>query len=645
MYRQKKQIITLIIVALITLTSSSALASVPSGDAYHNWFQQQMQTEYGLAGGTWLFTDSEHLNLVDMWSQAPTTTIPVQNMPFTQAVRVNVAEQTKVPWEIGMGLITRQPIAAGDKILISFWIKNNWAEKDGGYVRASFQDITTFETAVMYPALPNQEWTQYFMATTAKQHYPAGGAGLYLMVGTQLQEFELGGVTAVNFGQTVAQETLPQSTLGNYTGQEPDAPWRAEAAERIEQLRRGDLTINVVDAAGNPLPNANVHVIMRSHGFDFGTALRAEHILRDTPNDQIYRDKLTNLDGRGNGFNLGVVEYALQWEPWEGEIDLGFSQEQIVSAVDWLRAQEMALRGHSLIWPRWSSLPDDIVANQHNPAYVRQRMENRITEMLTHPGLAGKFEEWDVLNEPRFNTDIASIFAGQPGYTTGEEIYAELHNKAAEIDPNVKLALNEYNVLNEAGMFIGVQKHMHQILTDLINNGGKIDRIGLQTHMSYPFTPPERLYELLDEFAVYDKELRITEFEILIEDEAKAGQYMHDFLTVLYSHPAATGIVLWNFWDGSHWDGNAPLYRQDWTLKPSGQSYIDLVYNQWWTDETGITDGDGQYSVRGYTGDYLIEVIGPNGLAKTAKVTLDNTGNEITIVVDQQRLFLPIVVR
>lgn len=641
----KRLITVLFLITFIALTNSFASAAT-SADAYHAWFQQQMQNNYGLTGGSWIFTDSEYANLNNMWAATATAFVPVTNMPFNHALRVTVSQRTKVPWEIGMGMASQASVATGDKIVVSFWMKSNWAEKEGGYIKVLFQDTNTFAPAAFYPVLPSGEWTQYFMSATAEQDFPAGVGALYLMLGTQLQEFEIGGVTAVNYGPSVAGNQLPQSPLGNYAGQEPDAPWRAEAAARIEQLRRGDLQITAVDSNGNPLPNATVRVMMQSHAFDFGTALRAEHIIRNRPDDLIYRDKLINLDGQGNGFNLGVIEYALQWQPWEGEVDLGFSQEQIIGAVDWLRQHDIALRGHAMIWPRWFSLPSDMEANQNNPAYLRQRMESRIIDTLTHPGLAGKFEEWDVLNEPRYNTVIADAFAGQPGYTNGEEIYAELYNLAARTDPNVKLALNDYNVLNEGGMFIGVQKHLHQILTDLmVKNGAKLDRIGLQTHMSYPFTPPERVYEILDEFAVYHKELRITEFEILIDDEAKAGQYMNDFLTILYSHPAATGIVLWNFWDGSHWDGNAPLFRQDWSLKPAGQAYIDLVFKQWWTNEAGSTNEAGQFAVRGYTGDYLVQVTSADGLTKIEKVTLGTDGAAITVVVDQQQVFLPLIIK
>ena len=66
--------------------------------------------------------------------------------------------------------------------------------------------------------------------------------------------------------------------------------------------------------------------------------------------------------------------------------------------------------------------------------------------------------------------------------------------------------------------------------------------------------------------------------------------------------------MVWGFWDGNHWRSDAPVYRRDWTLKPSGRAYLDLVRGEWWTDERGETDADGAFAVRGFLGDYEIRV-------------------------------------
>jgi len=63
---------------------------------------------------------------------------------------------------------------------------------------------------------------------------------------------------------------------------------------------------------------------------------------------------------------------------------------------------------------------------------------------------------------------------------------------------------------------------------------------------------------------------------------------------------------MWGFWDGQHWRKNAPIFRKDWTLKPSGEAYRDLVFKQWWTDQTSPADATGTVKTRGFLGNYEI---------------------------------------
>jgi hypothetical protein len=79
---------------------------------------------------------------------------------------------------------------------------------------------------------------------------------------------------------------------------------------------------------------------------------------------------------------------------------------------------------------------------------------------------------------------------------------------------------------------------------------------------------------------------------------------MRDFLTIVFSHPAVESFLMWGFWDGAHWYDDAPIFREDWSVKPSGQVFLDLVFDTWWTDETAVTDSDGMVTFRGYHGDY-----------------------------------------
>src|SRR5215216_180336 len=52
--------------------------------------------------------------------------------------------------------------------------------------------------------------------------------------------------------------TLPLKL--DYKGREANAPWRKEAEARIERSRKADLSLTVTDAAGQPLPDAELSI-------------------------------------------------------------------------------------------------------------------------------------------------------------------------------------------------------------------------------------------------------------------------------------------------------------------------------------------------------------------------------------------------
>ena len=73
-----------------------------------------------------------------------------------------------------------------------------------------------------------------------------------------------------------AQQARPpvDDVLANYGGIEDSAAWRAQAANNIETLRKGNFGIQVLDAIGKPVPNAELHAKLYRHDFGFGAALR-----------------------------------------------------------------------------------------------------------------------------------------------------------------------------------------------------------------------------------------------------------------------------------------------------------------------------------------------------------------------------------
>ena len=135
---------------------------------------------------------------------------------------------------------------------------------------------------------------------------------------------------------------------------------------------------------------------------------------------------------------------------------------------------------------------------------------------------------------------------------------------------------------------------------------------------------------LLDRYGRFEKEIAVTELDVVIDDEELAGRYVRDFYTVLFSHPAVSTIVMWGFWDTNHWKKNAVMYRDDFSLKPGGQAYKDLVLGKWRTDEKGSTDAQGVFETRGFKGSYDI-VVKAGNRTETLQGVLAEGGSRIDV--------------
>jgi hypothetical protein len=114
-------------------------------------------------------------------------------------------------------------------------------------------------------------------------------------------------------------------------------------------------------------------------------------------------------------------------------------------------------------------------------------------------------------------------------------------------------------------------------------------------------------------------------------DEPLRADYMRDLFTLFYSHPATSGIVMWGHWDGMHWLNCAPLYYEDWTLKPSGEVFRKLVREAWRTNGSAKTNSRGELSGRAFFGTYRIRVSAGSKHAERG-VDLSTDGQVLEVV-------------
>ena len=464
------------------------------------------------------------------------------------------------------------------------------------------------------PAVAGAAWKKITLPFAVNRDYAAGEAEVGFTLGMKAQTVEIGGIELLNYKTTRKVADLPFTRIG-YQGSEPAAAWRKAAEARIEKVRKGDLTVLVKDGAGKPVPGAQVAVRMKKHAVLWGTAVNASAFSngRMTPeNLERYKQEILK------NFNASVMENETKWPQWSNVAN----RPATIKVIDWLRENGVLVRGHNLVWPSWNnSNVKEAVEAKGNPPQLAKVILDHISE--TTRELRGKFVDWDVINETFTNHDFMDIL--------GRQVMVDWFKAARAGDPDAKLYINDFNIIE--GDDKAHQDDYAATIKYLIDAGAPVDGIGFQGHFPSRVTPMDELIRRTERYAAFGKEMEVTEFDINTSDEGTQADYTRDFMTYMFSHPSVKAFVLWGFWEGAHWIPSGAMMRRDWSLKPNGQVYQDLVFKKWWTNADGKTGTKGTFTTRAFLGDYEIEVKA-GGKTRIVKASLGMDGKTVECVLD-----------
>jgi GH35 family endo-1,4-beta-xylanase len=312
------------------------------------------------------------------------------------------------------------------------------------------------------------------------------------------------------------------------------------------------------------------------------------------------------------------MENENKWPQWANVA----SRPATIAVIDWLRENGLQVRGHNLVWPSWNNT--NVKAAQDakgDPAALAKVILDHIAE--TTAELRGRLVDWDVINETFTNHDFMDIL--------GRHAMVDWFKAARAGDPNAKLYINDFAILS--GEDKAHQDDYAATIQYLIDQGAPIDGIGLQSHFPARVTPMDDLMKRFERFAAFGRELEITEFDIDSSDEGTQADYTRDFMTAAFSQPSVKAFVMWGFWEGAHWRPRGAMFRRDWSIKPNGEVYKDLVFKRWWTNADGKTGAQGTFATRGFLGDYEIQVKA-GGKSKTVRASLPKEGGKVECVLD-----------
>jgi len=341
-----------------------------------------------------------------------------------------------------------------------------------------------------------------------------------------------------------------------------------------------------------------------------------------TPASGVFRDKFRNkfvvgaavepaqiADGQADAdilkdqFNAITAENIMKPEalaPTENT----YTFEAADSLLAFAEANNMALRGHTLLWHR--ATPDYFFQGTRDE--IKARLEKYVTDVVTH--FKGKVYAWDVVNEVISDDDgVTAPYRNSNWYQAagGPEYIDWAFEAARAADPDAQLFINDYNT-----ELSGKRARLLQVVKDLQDRGILIDGVGHQMHIQAA-TPAADVLAAIDDVDAQFMGLvnHVTELDIsiyndpvscfasqtncaadygsnvpqsVIDDQA---QKYRDIYTGFATRPSVTSVITWGVSDAQSWLNGFPvtrrneplLYDRDRNAKKSFRAIVEDDFN------------------------------------------------------------------
>lgn len=426
----------------------------------------------------------------------------------------------------------------------------------------------------------------------------------------------------------------------------PTESWRTAANLRIDNNRKLQRTIELIDPDGFAVPNANIDLQLLSHEFKFGAAAQAK-LWHGTagfagdPTAAAYKQAYL-----GFGFNKGGFQNALKYKLRESFAPL------VPPMLDWFSANGIDVRGHALIWPAWENMEatisaEDLALITSFDASFTETVADTAPQDLSSDDLkiyinymiatqAAKWDvvEWDVLNEPRDKTDVSDKL-GAVQNAIEEASWFNLA-EASVFNTGALLFLNENKVISDddtATLITNRIDSFKSTADSILAGGGALQALGFQSRFG-AMNAADDIYARLEYFSDLGLPIAATEFEMKddrITDEFDRAVMTERVMTTYFSHPAVTDIVAFTFMQDQGRTDARHLVNLDGEPNLRGKTWLYLTKKYWATHVVTQLDRNGQHVLNGFKGDYRATVSRDGELDQVIDFTLEEGAGNIVI--------------
>lgn len=324
--------------------------------------------------------------------------------------------------------------------------------------------------------------------------------------------------------------------------------------------------------------------------------------------------------------NYGVCGNQFKWSGIQPTHDV-LNYAPFEYTYNWYKSVGWDMRAHTLLWggnnvTDYHCIPEWVMNLRTNPKAMYDTCRMRVIREVTR--YKGIVKEYDVLNEPTHANFLQSI--------VGDSINWNCFKWAHEADPNARLFINDYNIIewqDQTNNFVTLVQKM-------LNNGAPITGIGAQCHIgsSVDLTNFKNRFDQLGQFGL---PIKVTEFDMGAKSltELQYAKEIARMMRLCFSHPSIEGFVFWGLTEPTWVPASIiNLIREDKTTRIAADTVYNLLHKEWSTNVVGLTDSYGKRALKGYYGDYEVRAK-INGVWEKFTLTFHKGDNGKTFEVTQ----------
>ena len=316
-------------------------------------------------------------------------------------------------------------------------------------------------------------------------------------------------------------------------------------------------------------PEVFLKDVFAEHGMKFGTCLTTQ-----MSGNANWSELIVSNFSSVTMENAMKPDYILNREKSIEKKDLVVEfNSDMIAMLDWAKANNMAVRGHTLIWysqtPQWIFYDnfDQSTGKLVTREVMLKRMESLIKQMFTklqEAGYADLFYAYDVVNEAIEDDGTLRKNFNNWYNIIGEDYIWYAFSYAKKYAPsNIALFYNDYN---EQFKTVAIEN----LVKSLVDKDGNslIDGIGFQAHL-YTEDSLTEYFRMVDQLSALGLKIEITELDVGLgrwqhplsandDTLATQGRFYYNLVEgILQRKDAGTlnidSFTVWGVTDGRSW--------------------------------------------------------------------------------------------